>query len=311
MSKKPIKGLLFLAFGGADSLESVEPFVKNVLKGRHVGPELVAKAVERYKLIGGRSPLLDITNGQAKAVEESLNNDASGACSYKSYVGMRYWHPFIADTVRKMHSDGIEEAIAVVMSPFNSLVATGAYESDVRETADALPGAPNIEFLHRWHLEKAFVELVAANVKAELAKLGDPASALVVFSSHSLPMVALQGDPYEMMVNQSAALVMEHVGKVDYRVAFQSRGSGPREWLGPQTESVIEEAASRGKKAVVVVPLGFAADHVETLYDIDILFRDIAASAGLAFGRTPSLNTDQRFTAMLAALIKKVAERRQ
>lgn len=310
MSGKPLKGILLLAFGGADSIESVEPFVKNVLKGRPVTPELVAKSIERYKLIGGRSPLLDITLAQAKGMEEVLNADPASHYQYRAYVGMRYWHPFIADTVRKMKDDGITEAVAVIMSPFTSRVATGAYETDVESTLGAIGNVPEVEFVGCWNIDKGFVEIVSGYIKKELSTL-DPRDTLIIFSSHSLPIVALQGDSYEMVVNQAADHIMEKVGKVDYRVAYQSKGSGPREWLGPQTEDVIAEAAKKGKKAVVVVPAGFAADHVETLYDIDILFRDAAKANGLEFRRTPSLNTDPAFIRMLAGKIGLLAEKRK
>lgn len=309
MAELPLKGILLLAFGGADSIESVEPFVKNVLKGRPVTPELVARTVERYKLIGGRSPLLEITLAQASALEEELNSGPDAAFRYKAYVGMRYWRPFIAETVTKMKEDGVEEAVAIIMSPFTSIVATGAYETDVEGALNSLGSGPAVSFMPCWHIERAFLDLIADNVKKELSAFSDPGGALVIFSSHSLPKVALEGDPYEMMVNQSASLIMERVGKADYRVAYQSKGSGPREWLGPQTEDVMAEAARLGKKGVVIVPLGFAADHVETLYDIDILFKDLARTNGLEFRRTPSLNTDPAFIRMLAGIMKNPAEK--
>ncbi|HBG47359.1 MAG TPA: ferrochelatase [Deltaproteobacteria bacterium] len=310
MSEKPLKGILLLAFGGADSLESVEPFVKNVLKGRPVTSELVAKTVEKYKLMGGESPLLEITLAQAKAIEDELNSGSTGL-RYRAYVGMRYWHPFIADTLKKMKEDGIEEAVAAIMSPFVSMVATGAYETDVESAVATLGGTPVIEFVKTWHVEKDFLDLVAGNILKELSSLPEPKDALVIFSSHSLPVVALQGDAYEMQVNQAAGFIMERVGKADYRVAYQSKGSGPRQWLGPQTDEVIAEAAKAGKKAVIVVPLGFAADHVETLYDIDVLFKEAAMTNGVEFRRTPSLNTAPAFIRMLAAKIGMAAEEKR
>lgn len=310
MSEKSLKGILLLAFGGADSLESVEPFVKNVLKGRPVTPEIVAKSIERYKLIGGKSPLLDITLEQARGIEDALNADPGSHYRYKAYVGMRYWHPFIADTVKKMKEDGVTEAVAVIMSPFTSYVATGAYETDVEGALREIGGVPEVEFIGCWNIDKNFVEIMAGYISKELSGL-DRKDTLVIFSSHSLPIVALQGDSYEMVVNQAADFIMEKVGKVDYRVAYQSKGSGPREWLGPQTQDVIAEAAKRGKKAVIIVAAGFAADHVETLYDIDILFKEEARAHGLQFRRTPSLNTDPAFIRMLAGKIGLLAEKRK
>lgn len=309
MSGKPVKGIFLMAFGGADSLENVEPFVKNVLKGRAASAEVIAKAKERYKLIGGSSPLLRITEAQGKSIADKLNSDPESSYEYKSFVGMRYWHPYIAETVGRMKAEGVEEAIAIIMSPFLSLVATGAYIEDLEEAVEK-NGGPFIEMLGSWHLERGFRDMIADNIEKELSGI-DRKDALIIFSSHSLPFVAVEGDPYAMIVRQACDFVMEKIGKADFKVAFQSKGAGPREWLGPETEKVIEEAAKKGKKRAVVVPIGFAADHVETLYDIDILFKDVAAKSGIEFRRTPSLNTDPRFIGLLAGMIKKVAEKKQ
>ena len=301
VSEKTKRAVLLLAFGGPESMESVEPFVKNVLKGRPVGEEILNKAKERYRLIGGKSPLLDITNAQARALEERLRKNGF---DYKVYVGMRYWDPFIRETVRKMNGDGVQEAAAIVMSPFSTIVATGGYEKEVDEARKELGGGPRMEYLADWHINPAFLDIIIERLKAELKAFKDPAECLVIFSNHSLPLMAIEGDPYEMKIRQTVDEITRRL-PVDHRIAFQSAGSGPREWLGPRTEDVIPEARAMGKKGVIVVPLGFVADHVETLYDIDILFKDIAAKNGLAFRRTPSINTDEKFTGLIAGIVKK------
>lgn len=303
------KAFLLLAFGGADSLDSVEPFIKNVLKGRPVTPELVEKTRERYRLIGGKSPLLDITRAQAESIRAILEKQG---LDYKAYVGMRYWDPFIKDTVRQMKDDGVTDAVAIIMAPFVSRVATGAYNSDVEGALAGQGKTPSIEVIPSFHIKSQFLEAVAGNVKKELASFQDPKDALVIFSSHSLPWVGLEGDPYEMVVRQSVDEIVKRIGvKTDHRIAYQSKGAGPREWLGPSTEDVIQGAKKMGKKGVVVVPVGFVADHIETLYDIDILFKGIAESSGLAFRRSASLNTDPRFMELLASLVVKHSERKQ
>ena len=310
MSSKPEKAVLLLAFGGVDSEADIEPFIKNVLKGRPVTPEMVEKAKERYRLIGGRSPLLDITKAQAKAVEEILNSDAGARFTYRAYVGMRYWDPFIKDALAGIKKDGIGSAVAVIMAPFISRVATGGYEADVESALSAQGGTPEVGFTKPFHINLKFIDILAERINKELASFAARTDALVIFSNHSLPLSALEGDPYEMMIRQTVEEVLKKAGKFDYKVSFQSAGSGPRQWLGPRTEDVILEAKRAGKKGVVLVPLGFVADHVETLYDIDILFKTTAASVGLEFRRCPSLNTDPGFMELLADLVKKHTERK-
>lgn len=306
MPDKEKTAFLLLAFGGADSIDNVEPFVKNVLKGRTVTPELVAKTKDRYRIIGGRSPLLDITTAQAKAVAEVLKKEGVG---YLPYVGMRYWHPFIGETLAKMKSDGVTRAITHIMAPFISRAATGGYEIECQLALKELGGVPKIELTSVWHLKPLFIEAVADNLNVQLESFKDKSEVSVIFSVHSLPAQASEGDPYEMYVRQSAEMVAQKV-PCDYKIAYQSKGAGPRDWLGPTVEDVIEQAKKSGKKAVVVVPFGFVADHVETLYDIDVLFKSFAESKGLVFKRCASLNTSPKFIAAIAEVIKKHSEGR-
>ncbi len=304
MNDNTQKGALLLAFGGADSMESVEPFIRNVLKGRPLTPELIEKTRERYRLIGGSSPLLSITEAQARAVGEVLGRDGG---RYRTYVGMRYWHPFIKDTIRKMRSDGVKEAVAVIMAPFSSRVATGGYLTDVDEALKDCGGL-SIAYARDWHMEPLFIDAVIENLKKELDSFDGPDDALVIFSNHSLPEAALVGDPYVEKITETTGEIARRV-PMDYRISYQSRGAGPRVWLGPDTEAVIDEAKRLGKKGVVVVPLGFVADHVETLYDIDILFKEAAGRCGLVFRRSASLNTSPKFMELVAGLIKNRTEK--
>src|SRR5574340_64979 len=198
MSDKTPKGALLLAFGGADSIDSVEPFIRNVLKGRPLTEELIEKTRERYRLIGGSSPLLSITEAQAKAVGGILGREGG---LYKVYVGMRYWHPFIKDTIGDMLSDGIKEAAAVIMAPFSSRVATGGYLTDVTE---ALKDCADLKigYAADWHRDPLFIDAVVENLKIELDTFSSPGDALVIFSNHSLPEAALVGDPYVQKITE-------------------------------------------------------------------------------------------------------------
>jgi len=302
MGKKT--GVLLMAFGGADSLDTVEPFMRNVLKKRPVTAEFIEKTKERYRVIGGKSPLLDITLAQAKGVEEILNREGD---RYRVYVGMLNWKPFIKETLHRMRDDGITEAAAFIMSPFTSPVATGAYEKVLYDTLDEMGGALKVKLLINWHISPAFSEIIIGKIEKELKAFKKKEDALVIYSIHSLPREALEGDAYEMKIHQAVDEIKKRVN-YDYRVAYQSQGTSALNWLGPRTDEVIEEAGKKGKKGVVVVPLGFVADHIETLYDIDILFKTTAETQGLVFRRTESLNTTLEFLELLADLVKTCGE---
>jgi len=298
MSMDKKTGVLLLAFGGADSLEDIEPFLQNVLKGRYFPSGLVEKITERYRLIGGKSPLLEITKAQANGICEILGD------RYKPYVGMLNWTPYIPDTIARMKADGIEEALGLIMAPFTSPIATGAYELTVEKTLNDLGKTPKIKMLSNWHVHPRYIDIILAKIDEALAGFEDRQKALVILSNHSLPRDLLEGDAYEMKLNQTVDAVGARLD-VEYRRSFQSQGTTNVVWLGPKTEDVILEAKKAGKEGVVVVPLGFAADHVETLYDIDILFKATAENAGLRFARTSSLNTTPEFLSLLADIIKR------
>ena len=296
MSKK---GVLLLAFGGADSIEDVEPFVKNVLKGRPVTPEVVEKAKERYRLIGGSSPLLKITQAQAVSIKTILAEDD---VTPEFFIGMRFWHPYIKDTLKEMKDSGITEAVAIIMAPHSSRASTGGYVSDIEEALKETGGVPKIEFVEGWHTHPLYIEALLEKIEEALKGAGD--GIRTIFTAHSLPLPSLAGDPYVEKLNATIDCVVKKK-PLDWKLAFQSKGGGAAPWLGPGAEEVIKEAKEAGKKGVLIVPLGFVADHVETLYDIDILFKKTAIEAGLGFLRAASLNDSGKFISMLAEVIKR------
>jgi ferrochelatase len=285
--------VLVLAFGGAESVEKIGPFLKNILKGRTVPMELLARTIERYKLIGGKSPLPELTGAQAEALGTALKKRGRGC---KVYVGMRHWDPYIREAVTQMSKDGVEMASVVIMAPITSPVATGGYDKDVRDTIHEVGGNMRLDFVDNWHINPVFIDLVIDGIKEELKAFSSPDEALVIFSNHSLPMEALEGDVYEFKIRQTVEKIVEKF-PVDYKVAYQSQGAGRFTWLGPMVEDVMEEA------------LSFVVDNIETLYDIDIHFKQHAEALGLVFKRTPTFNSDARFIDMLADLIVKSKER--
>lgn len=294
-------GLLVLAFGGPETLDEVEPFMERLM-GRKPPAEVVARVIERYKLIGGGSPLPEITRQQAEALENDLGSD-----DYEAFVGMHYSHPLIAETVETMSVHGVEKAVALSMSPLSSRVSGSAFVEEVRRATARIKGAADFLFVEDWHKEPLYLDAVAEKATNALAGFSAEAHDVeVVFSAHSLPKSYIdEGDPYVDQLNETVQGVVERLGDISWRVAYQSRGTTEGEWLGPDVDTVLEELAAAGAAEVLVVPIGFVSDHIETLYDIDITMARKAGSLGLGFRRAESLNTSPKFIDALTRVIRE------
>lgn len=300
MSESKLKGVILIAFGGPDTHEAIEPFMSNLLGGRPLPPPLVAKIKERYNLIGGASPLPGITQAQAQALEDKLNEDGG---NYKVYMALRYWHPSIAQAIEAMVADGIEEAIAVSLSPHYSRVTIGAYQDEVERVLAGLEVKPKVTFAGEWFKHPLFIEALADNFQVALERFPQErrSGVQVIFSAHSLPLAHIKdGDAYVEQLEATVAALAQKIGPLKWHLAYQSKGGGQGEWLGPEAEEVLDRLAANGYKDVLLVPVGFAADHIETLYDIDIAIREHAQSLGLNFERSLALNTSPKFIAALA-----------
>jgi len=302
-------GVMLLAFGGPECLDSVEPFLKSVMPpGRPVTKDQVEKALARYKLIGGSSPLLAITKKQAAALNERLAKKFKGL---RVYVGMRHWHPFIKDTLKEMINDGISKAIAVSMAPHKSKASTGGYAVSVNNALKESGNPITVEFVKSWHKNPCFIEALSTKIRKGLLEFpeGKREDVHIIFSAHSLPEIMVKNDPYVEEINETIKGVLDKIGQKNWRLAYQSKGGGKLEWLGPEVETVFEELSEKGVKDVLVVPVGFVSDHVETLYDIDILCKDKAQSLGLNFKRTESLNDSKEFIGALFEVISEHIEK--
>jgi ferrochelatase len=299
-----VKALLLLAFGGPRSLDEVEPFLTRLFRGRKPSSEQLERVQERYRLIGGHSPLPEITSKQAKALENSLN--AKGY-PFKSYIGMRYGHPLIEETLKRILEDGIHEIIALPMAPFRSRASTGAYIEEVNQLRKSIGEKTEISFVEGWHLHPLFIEAVLEKIEEGLTQFTPEERKKVhlIFSAHSLPKSLVDNEPYVKDMEESVRAVLKKVEPLPWHTAFQSRGTGPEEWLGPDVGSVLEELSKRGMREVLIVPIGFVSDHIEILYDIDILYRNKAKLLEMQLKRTPSLNFSKRFIEALAAIVEE------
>lgn len=296
-----------MAYGGPNSLDDVEPYLLDVRGYRPTSQEIIHEVRERYRQIGGHSPILERTRDQVQALEAALNSKGE---LFKAFVGMRHWHPFINQTLADMSAAGIEKAVALVMAPHYSRVSIGAYIKKIQETETDL----EIEPIERWHLLPGYLDALAGRVQAALecfpADVRD--SVPVIFTAHSLPERILEwNDPYADELNETVAELAKRLGPNPHEFAFQSAAISSEPWLGPDAGDVIERLASEGCKHVLIAPIGFVCEHVEVLYDVDIIFKGQAESLGMQLERIEMLNTAPRMIAGLAELVLNVAKEKK
>jgi ferrochelatase len=296
-------GVLLLAHGAPDRLEDIPDFLLHVREGRKLPDVVVNEIVRRYRVIGG-SPLLRLTNLQAQGLAMLLGRPV--------YVGMRNWKPFICEAIRQINTDGVERVVALCLAPQNSRTSIGLYKKYLFEEAERLAPNLQVDFIENWHdhpgLVEAFRDRVAAALAHVQSEAGGPVP--VIFTAHSVPEKTIrEGDPYEQQVRETAALVAEALGFAEYCVAFQSQGMTNETWIGPTVESLIDHSAAQGRRHVLLAPVGFVSDHVEILYDIDVMFREYGRARGVTVHRTESLNDSPLFIQALAAIVEKRAGR--
>lgn len=296
------KGILLLGFGAPESLEDVAPFLKNVLAGRPLPSELVPEVQARYRLIGGRSPLLEITRRQARALEHGL------ACTGRAvpvYIGMRHWRPFLAEILSQMQAEGVRDALCVIMSPYQTPAAAHHYREAVKTALAERRLTMQVRFAPSWHAEPRYLDALAEGVHQGLARFpgARKEDVALLFTAHSLPVRAVRDDPYVRHLEETIAGLKARVGDHPWRLAYQSRGQGGQEWLAPGVDRVVEELSVQGRNRVLVVPLGFVSDHLETLYDLDIVLQGRAKALGVTYRRAPAPNDAPRFIAALTHII--------
>lgn len=291
--------IILIALGGPRSLDEVGPFM-TAFMGRPAPPPVVSTIVDRYKLIGGKSPLPEMVKIQANALEKELGSN------YRVYEGFRYSTPTVAESFDRAITNGARRVIALSMSPFATEVTTGAYKS---ACAGLGSGETCPLFIASWHNNPLFIQAWREQVFQGLKRFSTRQQELlvVIFTSHSIPMrYIIAGDPYQHQVEETVKLVADKLGIKNWRIAWQSKGTRATEpWLEPEVEPTLDALAREGCKAVLEVPIGFTCDHMETLYDIDIVHRAHAEKLGLTFERAESLNTSPLFIKALADIIKK------
>jgi ferrochelatase len=304
------QAVLLLAHGTPECIEQIPEYLSNVTGGRPLPPEAVEEIQRRYALIG-HSPLTEITLEQTRLVEAEL---AFGGERVSVYVGMRNWHPYIADVVRQMRADGVEEAAVLCLAPQNSRTSVGLY----RRAVEADAGGLRLDFTEGWAEHPLLIEAFAERLRPAWSKLSAEVGAPVpvLFTAHSVPTRTIQAsegqaaDPYAAEARHTAALVAARVPEIpQWFFAFQSQGVSGGPWIGPTVEETLQSIAALEAKAVLLQPIGFLCDHVEILYDVDILFREFAARMNLRLERPESLNASALLAKAIADLARQGLKR--
>ncbi|HSM23904.1 MAG TPA: ferrochelatase [Anaerolineaceae bacterium] len=306
--------ILMMAYGGPDSLESVEPYLLDVRGGRPTSVELVEEIRQRYAEIGGKSPLLEITLQQAKALETHLNLNSE--TTYQVFVGMRHWFPYIREAVVEIASSGMSNLVTICMTPFFSKMSTGAYYEHLDNAIEGLRDIQSwqhnlkVTKIGAWYTNPLYIQAIATNLKETLVLAEEKgfASPTVIFTAHSLPKFIIEkGDPYAEQFKHLAELVAEasHLLPNQWSYCFQSAGASNMPWLGPSLEQTLEEYSKQGEQTIIVAPIGFLSDHVEVLFDIDIEAKQLADQLQIKLLRMPSLNDHPLFIQALGEIIKE------
>ncbi len=308
--------VILLNMGGPENEGQVRPFLRNLFADREIiqlplQPLLsrliiffrTPKVIKNYRMIGGGSPLIKITNAQAEALEKELQAQGLDA---SVHVAMRYTPPRADEAVAAALDKGAETLLILPLYPHHSRATTGSSLNDLHRSIQARSEALQIREVTSWCDHPAYLDALAAKVRAGLdaftAEHRDQVE--VIFSAHALPQKMIDdGDPYLDETKRSVQGVLDRIGPISHHLAFQSR-SGPVEWMRPGTEEVIDLLAAKGKKALLMVPVSFVSDHIETLYEIDILYKEQALARGIVeYRRSESLNTDPAFIGALAGIV--------
>ena len=305
-------GVLVMAYGGPDSLDDIEPYLLDVRGGRATSAEMVEEMRERYRLIGGHSPILECTLAQARRLQQTLNGSTDGPV-YRCIVGMRHWTPRINTALSQMQREGISQAVGLVMAPHYSHMSIGAYFKKVDDADSQVEVAP----IKRWHLLPELLDTLTARVttalKAFPSDVRDRVS--IIFTAHSLPERILEwNDPYPDELRSTVEGVVQQLRRAGvanpHEFAYQSASNTFDHWLGPDAGDVIERLQGNGIHGALVVPIGFTSDHVEILYDIDVELARRAKRLGFVIDRIPMLNDDPTIMFGIARLVRQTAAER-
>jgi ferrochelatase len=305
--------VLIVSFGGPQGMDDVRPFLANVLRGRRVPPDRLEEVAHHYEHFGGVSPLTELTRRQAEGLRERL---ASAGTPLPVYVGMRNWHPFLADTLREMSDAGVRHAIGIIAAAQHSYSSCQQYKENVADARVALreSGRPDVEvtWIESWFDHPLFIETNVEHVRDALATL-PPAMRLrarLIFTAHSIPTPMAEASQYRQQLRAGASKVAEQAGIADWELVYQSRSGRPQDpWLEPDICDYLRRERAAGLPAAVMCPIGFVCDHIEVLWDLDHDAANVCREIELPMARAKAANDNPRFIDMLADLVLKTTRR--
>ncbi len=317
-------GIVLLNLGGPDSAEAVQPFLYNLFSdpdiinfplsflfrkrlAKLISTKRAPKIIEQYNHIGGKSPILDLTTKQANALEKELCRKIN--C--KVYIAMRYWKPFTEDVLEQIKKDNIDEVILLPLYPQFSVSTTGSSVNEWSKVKRKYPELKDlkVELIETYYTDPNYIDSIIGNINETLKRfpVDRQKDLVLLFSAHGTPIkLVKKGDPYNKHIQETVAEVMKRSGyKQRHYLSYQSK-VGPQKWLEPKTPDTIERLASEGVKDILVIPIAFVSDHLETLFEVGIEFRHLAKEKGIEqFEVMPGLNDSPKFISALANLVMK------
>ncbi len=300
--------VLLMGYGSPNRLEDVEAYFTDIRGGRTPSREAIEELTARYRRVGVPTPLLAVSRELGRELERLLNMDPPDDQIYTVHLGMKHWMPRIATAIEEIVDSGADRLIAIVLAPHYSKISTGGYrrQVDAALAAARTSAPPSLDFVESWHELDGYLQAVANNVRLVRAEFSNPEEVVVVFTAHSLPARILdEGDPYQEQLLRTSELVAERAGVEQWRFSYQSQSHSGEPWLGPDLVDTIEELAAHGHRAILVTSVGFIADHLEILYDIDIEAKERAEALGIELRRAPMLNADPRLARALYDLVSQ------
>jgi ferrochelatase len=303
--------VFLISFGGPEKRQDIMPFLEIVTRGRGIPKARLEDVAHHYEAIGGKSPINEITRRQAQALEEALQKAGT---PLKVYIGQRNWHPFIEDTLRKMASDGMKHVVGVMTAAHACQASTERYIQAVEDARKKIGAqAPTITYVRSWFDHPLFIDAICERVTEALhaspglrppSPYGRGAGGEAIawlFTAHSIPLPMAQASAYVQELETTARLVSQKLGRSTWRLAYSSRSGRPEDpWLEPDVCNAIREEAAHGANEILLVPIGFVADHVEVLYDLDVEAAQAAKGTGVTLYRAKTVGDHPLFIRMMA-----------